>query len=283
MNNHRVVFGLLYDKRERAFPFRWKHGRMTVLSGPGGRIRQADVPDRNAINERGQIAGDAARRRPAARGALDAQGQGDLLPPLPGHSWTNAWSINQRGVVSGWSRKLPNDDGENNPVIWTRSGKVVALKTAPGRADGAAEATNRSGLTVGYLGNLGTDTDPETTRPRCGGPEGAAAAAGPRRPRRPTRSSSTSTTADRPPGCRAASPSSLFPVVKPAIWQTGWTALRTLPVPASGSSPPGRHRPSSTTSTPVERSSATSTASTANDYGKLQRIYPVLWTCAFGR
>ena len=31
----------------------------------------------------------------------------------------------------------------------------------PGRADGAAEQTNRSGLTVGYLGNLGTDTDPE--------------------------------------------------------------------------------------------------------------------------
>ena len=53
-------------------------------------------------------------------------------------------------------------------MLWDASGKVVALKTAPGRADGIAEATNRSGLTVGYLGNLGTDgmpgvpnTDPE--------------------------------------------------------------------------------------------------------------------------
>ena len=90
------------------------------------------------------------------------KGKATFLRPLPGHTWTNAWSIGKDGVVSGWSRKLPNDDGENNPVIWTRSGKVIALKTAPGRADGAAEATNRSGLTVGYLGNLGTDTDPES-------------------------------------------------------------------------------------------------------------------------
>ena len=36
------------------------------------------------------------------------------------------------------------------------------MKTAPGRADGAAEATNASGLTVGYLGNLGTDAAPES-------------------------------------------------------------------------------------------------------------------------
>ena len=56
VNNHRVVFGLLYDKKERAFPFRWKDGHMTLLKGPNGRLRQADVPDRNAINERGEIA-----------------------------------------------------------------------------------------------------------------------------------------------------------------------------------------------------------------------------------
>ena len=45
-------------------------------------------------------------------------GKATLLPALPGHTWTNVWSINDDGVVSGWSRKLPNDDGENNPVIW---------------------------------------------------------------------------------------------------------------------------------------------------------------------
>ena len=114
-------------------------------------------------------------------------GKATLLPALPGHTWTNAFGINDDGVVSGWSRKLPNDDGEKNPVIWDASGKVIPLKTAPGRADGIAEATNRSGLTVGYLGNLGTDgipgvanTDPErdnavvwqsrTAEPRLLGP-----------------------------------------------------------------------------------------------------------------
>jgi hypothetical protein len=81
VNNRRVVFGLLHDKKERSFPFRWKDGRMTGLRGPNGRIQQADVPDRNAINERDKIAGTllvAGHRR----GALDAQGQGDL-PPRP--------------------------------------------------------------------------------------------------------------------------------------------------------------------------------------------------------
>ena len=41
---------------------------------------------------------------------------------------------------------------------------VVPLRTVPGRADGIAQATNASGLTVGYLGNQ-TDTEPERGRP----------------------------------------------------------------------------------------------------------------------
>ena len=120
VNNHRVVFGLLYDRKERTFPFRWKDGRMTVLKGPNGRRRQADVPDRNAINERGEIAATLliAGQRRAVR--WTRKGKAALLPALPGHTWTNAWSIGEDGVVSGWSRKLPSDDGENNPVIWTQ-------------------------------------------------------------------------------------------------------------------------------------------------------------------
>ena len=49
-------------------------------------------------------------------------------------------------------------------MIWTKSGKAVPMVTPAGRADGAAEATNRAGVTVGYLGNLGTDDDPESER-----------------------------------------------------------------------------------------------------------------------
>ena len=160
VNNDRVVFGLLYDKKERAFPFRWENGRMTVLKGPNGRILYTENPGAAA----GTRSTTAARStwtmivggdRRAVRWSPD--GKATFLPALPGHTWTDAFGINDDGVVSGWSRKLPNGDGEENPVLWTRSGKVVPLKTAPGRADGIAEATNRAGLTVGYLGNQTDD------------------------------------------------------------------------------------------------------------------------------
>ena len=171
INNRRVVFGLAYDAQERAFPFRWAAGRWTVLKGPDGRRHPVDVPDHNTLNERGEMAGTMliAGRRVAVR--WSAGGVATVLAPLPGHAWTNVWSINDDGVVAGWSRREPNEDGENNPVLWDADGAVIALQTVPGMADGAAFATNGAGLTVGYLGNLGTDgqpgvpnTDPERDR-----------------------------------------------------------------------------------------------------------------------
>ena len=54
INSDLVVFGLLYDKQERMFPFRWENGRMTVLKGPNGRIQQADVPDRTRSTNGGR-------------------------------------------------------------------------------------------------------------------------------------------------------------------------------------------------------------------------------------
>ena len=166
VNDQRVVFGLLYDKKERTFPFRWQDGRMTVLKGPDGRIQQTignpGSGGRNAINERGEIAWTlrVGGHMRAVRWKRD--GKAIFLPALPGHAWTHAWSINGDGIVSGWSRKLPSEDGENNPVIWTKSGKVVRLKTPPGRDDGAVEATTRGGLIVGYLGTLGAGKEPES-------------------------------------------------------------------------------------------------------------------------
>ena len=128
---HRVVFGLLYDRKERTFPFRWENGRMTVLKGPGGRLLHSDNPGsggRNAINGRGEIAWTmiVGGNRRAVRWAPD--GKATYLPALPGHTWTDAFGINEAGIVSGWSRKLPNEDGEENPVLWTRDGKIVATE-----------------------------------------------------------------------------------------------------------------------------------------------------------
>ena len=283
VNNDRVVFGLLYDRKERSFPFRWEDGRMTVLRGPNGRIQQAAVPDRNAINERGEMAGTliVAGHRRAVR--WTRKGKATFLPGLPGHAWTNAWSIGSDGVVSGWSRKLPSDDGENNPVIWDASGKVVALKTALGRADGAAEATNRSGLIVGYLGNLGTDTDPErgnavvwrsrTARPLLLG--------------RAARPFAIAELVDvNESGQAAGMYGSLtkngFPLSVPAIWRTGWTSLRPLRIPAAA-------RKSRVVVTNLNDINARGAivgnvyGLAAKDFSALRRIDPVLWRCAFGR
>ena len=132
VNNNRVVFGVLYDEKEHTFPFRWEAGHMTLLKGLNGQPQQVDVSQRNAINDRGQVAATliVAGQRQAVRWSAD--GSATRLPALPGHTWTNAFGINSAGVVSGWSRKLPNEDGEENPVLWDASGRVVPLKTAPG-------------------------------------------------------------------------------------------------------------------------------------------------------
>jgi probable HAF family extracellular repeat protein len=283
VNNRRVVFGLLYDKKERTFPFRWKAGHMTVLRGPNGRKLPADVPDRNTINERGEIAATLliGGHRRAVR--WTREGKATLLPALPGHTWTNAWNISENGVVSGWSRKLPNDDGENNPVIWTKSGKVIALKTVPGRADGAAEAINRSGLTVGYLGNLGTDQDPESDQvavwrtrdsaPRLIGPANTYAYG------------ELIDVNDRgqAAGMFGTFTQGGFPVAQPAIWRTGWPSLRTIPLPAKARR---AHKVVVAQLNDINDHGAivgNVFGLSAPDYGALQGIYPVRWSCQFPR
>jgi probable HAF family extracellular repeat protein len=293
VNNRRVVFGLLYDKKERAVPFRWANGRMTVLTGPNGEHVYTDNPGaagRNAINSRGEMAwtvivhGD----RRAIRWMPD--GSATFLPALPGHAWTDAFSINDDGIVSGWSRKLPNRDGEENPVLWTRSRKVIALKTIPGRADGIAEATNRSGLTVGYLGNVGTDgipgvanTDPE----RDNAVVWQSRTAKPRLLGRPAPVHVIEGLVDVNDRGQAAGMSGTVTnkgvnLAEPRIWRTGWTSLKPIRVPAE-----------SRKSNPFVATALNDINNRGNivgtvyglaskDYGSLRRIDPVLWTCAFG-
>ena len=283
INNRRVVFGLLYDAQERTFPFRWEAGRMTVLNGPDGQLQPADVPDRNVINERGEIAGTliTGDQRQAVRWAPD--GTATLLPALPGHTWTNAWSINGDGVVSGWSRQLPSDDGENNPVLWDAAGNVIALKTAPGRADGAAEATNGSGLTVGYLGNLGTDADPE----RDNAVVWRSPTAEPQRLGRPAPAYGYSELVDvndrgQAAGATGTFTKSLFTLFKPAIWRTGWTSLRPLRIPKAARK---RRVVVAYTQDINNRGNIVGNVFglSGKAFGKLRHIDPVLWTCPFGR
>jgi probable HAF family extracellular repeat protein len=290
VNNRRVVFGLVYDAKKRTFPFRWHNGRMTVLKGLNGRPQLTEVSERNAINDRGQIAATLILRgqRVAVRWSPD--GKATPLPALPGHKWTDVFGINADGVVSGWSRKLASDDGEENPVIWDGAGKVHALTTIRGYADGIAEATNASGLSVGYLGNVGTDgvpglpnTDPErdnaavwptrTAKPRLLG-----------RPARRHEVGELIDVNDR--GQAAGTFGSLtntgFTLFKPVIWRSGWASMKPLSIPAAS-----RKSPVVVTSLNDINARGDIVGNvyglSGKDFSKLRRIDPVLWTCSFGR
>jgi probable HAF family extracellular repeat protein len=287
VNDDRVVFGLLYDRKERAVPFRWEDGHMTVLKGPNGQLLYTDNPGaggRNAINSRGETAWTVvvggARR--AVRWTPD--GTATFLRALPGHTWTDAFSINDDGIVSGWSRELPNRDGEENPVLWTRSGEVVPLKTVPGRADGIAEATNRAGLTVGYLGNQ-TDSEPESNqfavwRTRTAEPQLFG-------PIRPSRIAELVDVNDR--GHAAGMTGTMNPKngfiddVRAVIWKPGWTQLRPLAIPRAS-----RHaNPFVVPQLNDINNRGTIVGNVfglaSKDYASLRRIDPVRWTCQFGR
>src|SRR5262245_6204768 len=236
VTDDRMVLGLLYDAKERAVPFRWKNGRMTVLKGPNGRLLYTDNPGaggRNAINRRGEVAWTVIVRGNRRAVRWSAAGKASFLPGLPGHAWTDAFSINDDGVVSGWSRRLPSKDGEENPVLWTSSGKVIPLKTVPGRADGIADATNRAGLTVGYLGNLGTDADPESDqfavwRTRTAEPQ----LLGPVRPNLITEFVDVNDRGQVVGMTGTLNPRTGFALARAVIWRTGWPSVRPLSIPA---------------------------------------------------
>lgn len=158
---------------------------------------------------------------------------------------------------------------------------MIALGTAPDRADGAAEATNRSGLTVGYLGNLGTDDDPErdnatvwssaTAAPMLLGP-----------PAPPLGFSELVDVNDRGQAAGATgrfTPSG-FTLFEPAIWRTGWTAMRPLRIPAAA-------RNSRVVIAYAHDINARGNVVgnvyglSAREFGALRRIHPVLWRCPF--
>jgi hypothetical protein len=211
-------------------------------------------------------------------------GRATYLPGLPGHRWTNVFGINNAGIVSGWSRRLPNDDDEENPVLWTRDGRVVAMKTVSGQSDGIAEATNSSGLTVGYLGNqtegVAERDQLAVWRSRTAAPQLLGAL-------RDNliaefadvndRGEAVGTTGKMNPGTGFISDGHAV------VWRPGWKQVRPLPLP-----------PASLKANPVlfpsvndinEHGAIVGTVYglTAKDYSALRRIDPVLWTCQFRR
>jgi len=286
INNSRVVFGLLYDKKERTVPFRWEDGRMTVLKGPNGRLLHSENPGaggRNAINARGEMTWtmivDGNRR--AVRWTPD--GTATFLPGLPGHKWTDVFGINDAGIVSGWSRKLPNEDGEENPVLWTRDGKVVAMKTVRGQSDGIAEATNSSGLTVGYLGNQ-IEGVPERDQFAVWSSRTAAPKLlGPFRDNVVAEFADVNDRGEAIGMTGTINPKTGFISGAHAIvWRPGWKQVRQLAVPAASRKANPVLLPALNDVNEHGAIVGTIYGLTANEFSALRRIDPVLWTCQFG-
>jgi probable HAF family extracellular repeat protein len=283
VNDDRVVFGLLYDRKERTYPFRWQDGRMTLLRDPSGRLREAQLtdPSRNPINERGEIVGtlivDGSAR--GVRWATD--GRATFLPALPGHTWTWAHSVSEDGVVSGWSRKQPREHAVENAVIWTSAGTVVPLKAPRGRADGVANASNSSGLIVGLLGNPGSAQDPESDQAAVWRTSTAAPLLlGPATPYAYAELFDVNESGQAI-GASGRFTRTGFPLAHGVIWRPGWTSMRALAVPRAA-----RVNPVLVTGlTDINRHGAivgNVYGLAAADYSKLRRVDPVLWTCAIG-
>ena len=165
-------------------------------------------------------------------------------------------------------------------MVWTKAGKVIALKTVAGQADGIAEATNRAGLIVGYLGNQ-SETVPEmdqfavwsrhTAEPKLFGAK------------RNWLIGEFVDLNDRGQAIGmtgSLNPQNGFKHAKPVIWRSGWSDVRPLAVPKVGKG----------SVTVVELNDLNDRGAivgnvyglAAKDYGALRSITPVLWSCAFG-
>jgi uncharacterized membrane protein len=279
VNDDRVVYGVLYDKQKRTFPFRWERGRMTLLRDPDERIQPVLLhdPTKNAINNRGEIVATmmVGGRLRAVRWAPD--GRATFLPALPGHTFTWGDSVNDKGVVSGWSRKRPRMHDVESPVIWTKSGQVVGLRTLRGASDGYA---NASGSVI--VGVLGTPTGAErdqaaiwrtpTAKPLL---LGAAT---------PHAYAELLDVNDRGEaiGAQGTFGTKGFVHARGVIWRRGWTRLRPIPVPAEARV----DRVVLTGLDDINNQGAivgNVYGLTAPAYDKLRRITPVLWACQFGR
>jgi hypothetical protein len=73
-----------------------------------------------------------------------------------------------------------------------------------------------------------------------------------------------------------------FPLSEPAIWRTGWTSLRPLPIPAAAQ----KSRVVVTNLNDINNRGdivGNVYGLDAKDFSELRRIDPVLWRCPFSR
>jgi len=141
-----IFVGTLWDRHRNPNPLLADIGCVPV----GG----CEIQLANAINNKGAVIGaswDPGSFAPTAI-VWDKKGNPTNLPPLPlpGHTDTEGFDINDRGAVSGTSGFLPNFGVAGTAVIWDKKRNPTALPSLPGSTDCFGFGINDPSHVVGH-------------------------------------------------------------------------------------------------------------------------------------
>src|SRR5262245_43411328 len=157
VNEKAQVAGFATTSDDLPFAFRWDDGHLTNLGTLGGLVAIG-----LGINNDGHVVGTANTTAPDTvnggqqnHAFLWSRGVMRDLGTVPGTINSDAWAINARDQVVGWSYNLPPDDvdpatnpGNSHPFIWDR-GVMKELTLAAGMTNGFAGAINEAGVIAG--------------------------------------------------------------------------------------------------------------------------------------
>lgn len=137
VSNSGVIVGYSQNSSGFAYPFRWENGSMiNIGSGATG--------SGEAVNTAGQVVGYVGQG--PAEAFLYASGMLSKLGTLPGGTDSQAYGINDSGLIVGHAR---NSAGHFRAVIFQGSGVVTNLGTLGGSQSSASDV-NSSGQIVGF-------------------------------------------------------------------------------------------------------------------------------------
>src|SRR5262245_18243410 len=157
INEAGQVAGFATTADELPLAFRWDDGHLTELGTLGGLVAIG-----LGIDDRGRVVGTANTTDPDTvnggqqnHAFLGDRGVKRDLGTVPGTINSDAWAVNSRGQVAGWSYNLPPDDVDpathpfnSHPFIW-QGGMMNELAMPAGMTNGFAGAINAAGLIAG--------------------------------------------------------------------------------------------------------------------------------------